>query len=408
MLEFLSSFFDTTMDLKLMATFQAQRKALMPSFAHRHVTKLYPIFWSKSVEMANAIERQLQSSSSKDTVIQVSDWANRVSLDIIGLAGMGYDFRALQDPESEFRQKYRKLRMEPNTLTKLIILITILTVGFKKVFELPIKWNRASKDAAEHIRGVARQIVREKKEKLQRGGIQDTDIASVALSSGVFSDENIVDQMMTFLVAGHETVATSLQWAVYALCKHPEMQVRLREEIRSHIPATIRSTDGRDPQTATATQLDSLPYLNAFCKEVLRFYPPVPSTVREASKDTFILDSFIPKGTTLFIVPGAINLDKGSWGPDAEKFNPERWIGKGWANRGDADSNHSFLTFLHGPRSCIGQSFAKSEFVCLVAVLAGRFQMELHDPTKKMMAITSITMSPEDGVLARLTRVEGW
>ena len=244
--------------------------------------------------------------------------------------------------------------------------------------------------------------------QVAKGEIENIDIASIALSSGQFSDENIVDQMTTFLVAGHETVATSLQWAVFALCKHPEMQVRLREEIRSHISATIPSTGGRDPQTATAAQLDSLPYLNAFCKEVLRFYPPVRSTVREASKDTFILDSFIPKGTTLSIVPGAINLDKGSWGPAAEEFNPERWIGEGWAHRGSVDSSYSFLTFLHGPRSCIGQSFAKSEFVCLVAVLAGRFQMELQDPMKKMEVITSITVSLKDGVLARLTRIEGW
>ena len=102
MLEVSSTFFGGTMDLKLMATYQAQRKALMPSFAHRNIKKLHPIFWSKSVEMANAIEKQFQSSSSKNTVIQVSDWATRVSLDIIGLTGMGHDFGAIQDPESNF------------------------------------------------------------------------------------------------------------------------------------------------------------------------------------------------------------------------------------------------------------------------------------------------------------------
>jgi len=380
----------------------------MPSFAYRHIKNLYPIFWSKSVEMADAIEKQLQSSSSKDTVIQVRGWAARVTLDIIGLAGMGHDFGSIQDPDNKFCQKYEKLRFEPTTLTRWIVLISMLTVGFKRIFQLPTKWNMESKEAAEYIRVVARQIVQEKKEKLQRGDIQGIDIASIALTSGVFSDENLVDQMITFLVAGHETVASAMQWAIYALCKHPEMQARLREEIRSHLPATIRSKDGKDPQPATAAEVNSLPYLNAFCNEVLRFYPPVPSTVREASKDTSILGSFIPKGTVMLIVSGATNLNQELWGPDAEEFNPDRWIGEGRANSGGANNNYSFLTFLHGPRGCIGQSFAKSELACLVAVLAGRFQMELQDPMKKLEITKAITASPKDGVMAKLTRLEGW
>lgn len=381
----------------------------MPSFAYRHIKDLYPTFWTKSVEMVDTIEKQLSSSSSKDNVIQVSNWAGRVTLDIIGLAGMGRDFGTIQDPDNTFRQQYEKLRFVPTTFAKWLVLISTLTVGFKRLFQLPTKWNRASIEAAEYIREVAREIVQEKKEKLKRGDLQGVDIASIALTSGVFSDENLVDQMITFLVAGHETIATSLQWAVYALCNHPEIQARLREEIRSHLPATIRSKDdGKKPQPATAAQVDSLPYLNAFCNEVLRFYPPVRSTGREARKDTSILGHYIPKGTLLLLVPGATNLDTELWGPDAEEFNPDRWIGEGRAKSGGANTNYAFLTFLHGPRSCIGQSFAKSELACLVAVLVGRFRMELQDPMKKLETTNSVTTAPKDGVMARFTRLEGW
>ena len=359
--------------------------------------------------MADAFEKQIRKSASMNDVVQIRDLATRATLDNIGLAGMGRDFGSIQNPENRFYRMTKRLRPEPNTATKWIVLITSLTIGADKLFKLPMKWNSASKKAAQYIRETARQIVREKKEKQRQGAKQGKDIASVALSSGIFTGENIVDQMITFLVAGHETLATSVQWAVYALCKYPEMQTRLREEVHSHLPSTIPSSRyGQTPQPATAAEVDSLPYLNAFCNEVLRFYPPVPSTVRKASKDTSIAGSFIPKGTVLLIVPGATNLNNDMWGPDAEDFNPERWIGEGRANSGGARSNYANLTFLQGPRGCIGQSFAKSEFACLVAVMVGRFRMELQDPGKKMEVTKSISASPRDGIMARLTRVEDW
>ncbi|MCJ1306636.1 hypothetical protein MMC25_000279 [Agyrium rufum] len=220
------------------------------------------------------------------------------------------------------------------------------------------------------------------------------------MASGTFAGERMVDQMITFLVAGHETIAASLQWAVYALSKHPDMQIRMREEIYKNAPSYTG--------TVTAAEVDSMPYLSAFCNEVLRFYPPVPSTVREARIDTSLDGVFIPKGTTLLIVAGATNLDTERWGPDAGEFNPERWMGEGRANSGGSDSNLANLTFLAGPRGCIGQSFAKSELLCLVAVLAGRFRIELQDPDKKLEIARAISAAPSDGVMASLIPLNRW
>ena len=80
------------------------------------------------------------------------------------------------------------------------------------------------------------------------------------------------------------------------------------------------------------------------------------------------------------VVPWAINRDPAHWGPDAGIFNPDRWMGPGRAGSGGASSNFAFMTFFHGPRSCIGESFARTEMACLLAVLVGRFEMELEDP----------------------------
>ncbi|KAL2012161.1 hypothetical protein VTN00DRAFT_4879 [Thermoascus crustaceus] len=384
---------------------KAQRKNLLPAFSYRHVKDLYPIFWSKGVEMVTMIEKHIQSKSGDNLVI-MGDWASRATLDIVGVAGMDQDFHSLRDPSNKLNEQYRRILIEPSLLMRYVTLLGLFIMDLRLIVKLPLKRNIEIKAASEYIRTVARQIIRQKKEKMekQKDAASDVDIISVALRSGAFSEENLVDQMMTFLAAGHETTSSALQWAIYALCKHPEMQTRLREEVRANLPPI--SVQDRTPASASA--VDSLPYLNAFCHEVLRYYPPVPITVREASRDTTIVGSPIPKGTIILLAPEAINRSTQFWGPDANEFNPERWMGPGRANTGGADSNYAFMSFIHGPRSCIGQGFAKGELACLVAVTVGKFHMELENPDAELLLKRGVTVSPKDGVRAKFTALEGW
>jgi cytochrome P450 len=378
----------------------------MPAFAYRHIKNLYPVFWSKSVEMVKMIGEDLQSrkaNGNNDNTVQISNWASRATLDIIGVAGMDHDFDSLRDPDNTLNQSYRKI-MSPPSLTMKILFVIGMTFGNPTwVNSLPTKRNKDIKESGEVIRNVARQMIRQKKAKMEDPKAETgIDIISVALSSGTFDEENLVDQSMTFLGAGHETTATALQWAVYALCKNPDVQARLRDEIRANLP----SLDNPTPISAAA--VDNLPYLNAVCNEVLRFHPSVPMTIRKAVRDTSLADTFIPKDTTFTICPQILNRLEELWGPDANEFNPDRFMGPGKANTGGAVSNYAFLTFLHGPRSCIGQGFAKSELACLIAATVGRFHMELKFPDAKLEIREGATVAPKDGVLALLTPLEGW
>ena len=217
------------------------------------------------------------------------------------------------------------------------------------------------------------------------------NILSVAIESGGFTDEGLVNQLMTFLIAGHETTASALCFAIYAMCKDPEIQRRLRMEVRSSLP------DPRSPSsTISANDIDSLPYLNAVCSEVLRLYSPTPVTARVSTQDTTLVGQYIPKNTTLFISSWATNANKDLWGEDAAEFNPDRWLGEGKANKGGADSNYAFLTFLHGPRSCIAQNFAKGEFACLLAAWAGTFETRFANADYVMEIKTGLTPTPKD------------
>ncbi|PLB55569.1 cytochrome P450 [Aspergillus steynii IBT 23096] len=381
-----------------------QRKNLMPAFAYRHIKEIYPIFWTKSAEMVKCIEDDLKNRADPtDNIVCIGTWASRATLDIIGVAGMDHDFDALRNPNNELQRQYQTIMSDPPLGMKVLYVFAMMMGNPGWVTKLPLKRNEDIMNASEVIRSVARQMIREKHQKLNTD-TTGVDILSVALQSGSFTEDELIDQMMTFLGAGHETTSTALQWAIYALCKHPDVQARLRDEVRSNLPSI--STD--HPAPLSATTLDALPYLSAVCNEILRFHPSVPSTVRIASRDTTLVNTPIPKGTLFLIAAAVINHNKELWGPDADQFNPERWLGPGRANTGGAANNYAYLTFLHGPRSCIGQGFAKAELACLVASLVGRFEMVLAHPEKKLEVRQSATVCPKDGVLVKMNVLEGW
>jgi cytochrome P450 len=379
----------------------------MPAFSYRHIKDLYPTFWAISSEMVKGIEQHLQERGPvEDNTIQVSDWVERAALDIIGLAGMGQDFDSLRNPSGKLNKAYHKLFAMPDIGTKMLLSLGIIIGDITWIQKLPTKRNRDIQDGREMIRNVTRQMIREKRENLKDTDSQASrDIISVAMAgNSTFDDEKLVDQLMTFLAAGHETTASALQWAVYTLSKKPEIQTRLREEIRANLPSIFVA----NPEQIDAATIDNLPYLRAVCNEIIRFHPSVPNTNRVALQDITLLGKPIPKGTTIVLAPEVINKLEGLWGPDAAEFNPDRFMGPGMANTGGATSNFALLTFLHGPRGCIGQGFAKGELACLLAAIVGRFKFELRYPDAKLEVRESATHSPKDGVLAKFTSVEGW
>ena len=282
------------------------------------------------------------------------DWASRTTLDIIGLAAIGHDFNAIGNPNGEIIATYKTLfeNEPPQFFWTSIGIWTPLEL----LFQLPLKVFNDAKAASNTIRRIGYDMLKEKRASMKNSSNTGIDILSVAMKSGVFDDDDLVNQLMTFLAAGHETTASALTWATYLLCKHPDVQNRLREEIQEGLPS-IRDPDS----TITALQIDRLTYLNAVCNEVLRIMSSVPMTLRDAVVSTSILGVSIAPGTRLVIAPWAVNSSQELWGDNALSFDPKRWLGEGRANSGGANSNFANLTFLHGPRSCIGKDFAKAE-----------------------------------------------
>jgi cytochrome P450 len=369
----------------------------MPAFNFRHIKDLYPTFWAKSKELVEALQHELRRKA-PDNVLEIGDWASRATLDIIGLAGLGQDFGALQNPDTELNTTYRKI-FTPSKAQQRIGLLSMF-IHPKIVQNLPIKRNDDMFEARRVIRSISRNLIRQKKAIMEKNEKRNHDIISVALESGGFTEENLVDQMMTFIAAGHETTSSTMTWAIYELCKKPNIQIRLREEIHANIQSLNESMD--------AGKLDTLPYLHAVCNETLRHNAPVPLTLRDTEQDCTIADTYVPRGTKIILCPWAVNFSRELWGPDAAEFNPDRWMGPGKANTGGAESNYAILTFLHGPRSCIGQNFAKGEFACLLAAFVGKFEFELRDPNEEIDIKGGVTVRPKNGLHIKLKVVEGW
>jgi cytochrome P450 len=377
---------------------------LLPAFSYRHIKELYSTFWHKGSEvtdaMTDAIRRAPSAANPDPTIVNAGEWASRVTLDIIGVAGMGQDFNAIRDPTSELNQCYRDV-FQPSGAARRAQLLSFFIPAWI-LTKLPLKRNRQVLEARQTIRRICGELIAKKKTTTSEEK-PGTDILSVAMATGGFSDEDLIDQMMTFLAAGHETTASAMSWACYHLCRHPHIQTRLRSAIRAHLPSI-----SADTAIPSAADLDAVAYLHAFCNEVLRLYPSVPLTIRIAANDSTILGHVIPKDTTIIISPWATNASVQLWGPDAADFNPDRWMAPGCANSGGADSNYSFLTFIHGPRSCIGQAFAKAEFAALVAAWVGRFEISFADPEYVLEIGGGITSKPKGGLMVKLGVVEGW
>lgn len=298
--------------------------------------------------------------------------------------------------------------------------------------------------ASEAIKQICRTMIREKKDKLAKGQSSGVDILSVAIESGGFSDEDLVNQMMTFLgeypfhhihiISTPPSLPPSSHiHSINHLTNHPtphhsrgSRNHRQRPNLgpRIPLPTPHNSNPSQTRHQRLLPPLHPLPHLHPNRRRPrqhplptrrLRRSPalpaPVPFTMRSNPAPATILGQLIPANTTVVMSPLATNLNPELWGPDAAEFKPERWLdtdpvsGKQRLGSGGASSNYAFMTFLHGPRSCIGQGFSRAEFAALVAGWVGGFETRLADEGREIEVAGGITQRVKGGLRVVLTPV---
>lgn len=208
---------------------------------------------------------------------------------------------------------------------------------------------------------------------------------------------DIRSQLLNILLAGRDTTAGLLGWTIWSLARHPHIFHKLRTAI-------LEEFGGFDDKNEiTFTQLKNCSYLQYVMNEVLRLYPSVPINARQATKDTTIPRGGGPDGLSpVYVYKGqevsysvyVMHRRRDIWGPDADEFNPERWVGRktGW----------EFLPFNGGPRICLGQQFALTEAGYVITRLLQRFdKIEKANASDEELHQYSVTTAPKN-VFVRL------
>lgn len=176
-----------------------QRKQIMPAFSFRHIKELYPIFWSKSIELCNVVKAELRDKP--NSVLEVNHFSTQVTMDIIGLAGLGRDIGSLQNSDDELVKNYEEI-LEP-TMEKGIYFVLHLLWPPWVIRALPWKLNERVKITTSNLKRICREFLVEKKARMKTESEESRDILSIMLRSNNFSDEGLVDQLLTFMAAGY-------------------------------------------------------------------------------------------------------------------------------------------------------------------------------------------------------------
>lgn len=200
-------------------------------------------------------------------------------------------------------------------------------------------------------------------------------------------DERLIDNLLTFLLAGHQTIAMSLTWTLYLLSRAPEWEVRVLEEIRQVVPSG----------PVTSEHIARLVTVQQVLKESMRLYPPLAMMTRFTAKDTELASEHIKSGTLIGLPIYAIHRHRKLW-DDPDRFDPSRFA----PERESKHSRYQFMPFGAGPRICIGAAFALIEATVMLATFlrAARFE---SPPGQQPVPVSRVVLVPKDGMPLRVT-----
>jgi cytochrome P450 len=393
-----------------------QRKALTPAFSNAAIRKLTSVFYDSAYKVKSAWDNDVESSEDGNAVIEVQNWMNHISLDTIGIAGFSHDFGSLDGKHASVTEVFDTFGNNPQASAVNQVFL-MLASAFPIIAKIPTKRTTLAKKLNVTMGEISNDLLirsrREEDVNMKEAEEEKSIIGLLIKAEGQeaelrMSGEEVLAQMKVLLLAGYETTSISLTWALIELSRHPDVQTRLREELLAF---------GPDP---TYDQLKAnLPYLDAVVHEILRLHPAVPLFTRCAREDDVIplsepvctrsgkmTDSIsIAKGSSMVISIRAINRSLAIWGPDAKEFKPDRWLTEGGISgkAKEVQGHRHLLTFVDGPRTCLGKDFAVAEFKAVLSVLVKNFVFEMRDgPNTQVEIARGILPRPrvvgEDGI----------
>ncbi len=246
---------------------------------------------------------------------------------------------------------------------------------------LPTRISRDFKAGKGDLAAIVDRLIAARREGGDRGDILSMLVFARDEQDGrAMSEDHIRDEAVTLLIAGHETTAAALTWAVWLLSRHPEALARVEAE--------VDALEG----PPTLAELPRLAYCRGVLGEALRLYPPSFALPRQAVKPLTIGGWRIPAGALVMTSPWVTHRDP-RWWPEPLAFKPERWAPEAKGDR----PRHAFIAFGGGARVCIGEAFAWMEGTLLLATLLRRWRLR-PDATEPPPLDTTFTLRPDGGL----------
>ncbi|KAG6890526.1 hypothetical protein C0995_007728 [Termitomyces sp. Mi166 len=404
-----------------------QRKIVTPIFSVTQLRQLTPTIYEVADKLSSVLDREAARCKAKtgQSVLDMSEWMSRVALETVGQTILDYSFDPLDSPATNPYTAAIK-ELIPTIFSLSLVrqfapfLSRLGTPAFRRrlVEWIPNQAIQKVKNMSDVMHETALEILRRKRkdiiQEIETESLESTpakDIISVlrevvffphlilaaetefnavrannrATATEKLSEAELTGQMTVLIFGAQDTTSSALSRILYLLSRHPDVQERVRDEVRGKLRQ--QRAEGDLSGHLSYDDIMSLPILDAVIKETLRLYPPVPFVRRTAVKERTIPYSgvdgdlhpstvTIPVGTTLFVGIAGSNRLESVWGPDAKEWKPERWLSEA------APASNSrvrlpgiysgMMSFLGGGRS--GYKFAQVEMKILLSVLLTTFE----------------------------------
>jgi cytochrome P450 len=357
-------------------TWKRQRRIIDPAFEGGRLRDTYPAMLEAA---RGAVTRMQVKASGQPTEIEVE--TSHAAADVIfrTLFSIPIEDRRAREVFEEFKTHQR----------------TAPVVNLGAFLPLP-KWmprfhRRQTKATAARIRALITQMTAMRMDEIKAGRAPD-DLATKIMTTAdpetgdVFDTEEMVDQVAIFFLAGHETSASALAWALYLMAMFPDWQEKLAAEAEGY------GAGGPD-----FGGVAKLRVARDVFRETLRLYPPVPMMVREAARDERFRDRKVPKGSQIVLSPWHVHRHTRLWdNPDG--FDPARFA----TENGKSCLRDAYFPFSSGQRVCTGAGFAMIEGVLLLSMLVRAYRFELV-PERPAVPVAHLTVRGKDGIWLKVT-----
>ncbi|KAL2630932.1 hypothetical protein R1flu_015618 [Riccia fluitans] len=369
---------------------KVRRRAIVPSLHMKYVMAMLGLFGECTQRLCD----KLHVAASNGDDVEMESLYSRLTLDVIGKAVFNYDFDSLSNDTGIVEAVYVTLREAEDR-----------SVGIVPYWKIPIlaaidpRQQRVAKalklvnETLDSLIDKCKKIVEEEDDEFTEDYINERDpsILHFLLASGdEVTSKQLRDDLMTMLIAGHETSAAVLTWTTYLLSLNPPVTAKLQREVDTVLGDRAPSID----------DIKKLRYTTAIINESMRLYPQPPVLIRRALEDDMLGQYLLRKGEDIFISVWNLHRSPDLW-EDPDAFRPERWD---TFSAAEASQAFRFIPFGGGPRKCVGDVFATFEVVTALAMLARRFDFQIAAGAPPVLMTTGATIHTTNGLHMTVTQ----